>query len=339
MGMEHNRPDGLYRGYFCGVCGEPGLSMVGNSEHGPGRCERNPGLVKILTYLNSKNATSEVMQGRCEHQWMAYNGDEDGKRIKFQMHPLNGKVWFECNNCGVVRRDSENEMAKYDQGGGCPCGLYKECKCDMAVVRNPVTSQAGTVTPKPGEPVMVAPGKEWETMDKILFGDKAQQSQAWDQRDALTARGTERTPNWGPKVGSGLSLSDKLKATLSALEAANIKSLEEKANADIAKIERERADIAHFVEGIKNSMVQNIERGKVPLLKIEDHGRISWIQKAQKGNAPHQLYWNQMLQWFGKEKLRLEVIDAHDGVGMKSWLNVTVTPVDTVLTYRHGHNL
>lgn len=247
----------------------------------------------------SANATTEVMQARCQHDWRT-----DLRNINDP-----GKVWYFCAKCGLPESNlgakrsaeiaKEKEMAKYDQGGGCPCGLYKECECDMAIMRGPA-------------------GPNGRSGDDLPV---------------------ERTPTWGPKVGSGLSLGDKLKVTLVALEAANIKRLEEKANADIAKIERERADIAHFVEGIKNSMVQNIERGKVPLLKIKDYGRISWIQKAQKGNAPHQLYWNEMLAWFGKEKLRLEVIDEHDGVGMKSWLNVTVTPVDTVLTYRHGRNL
>lgn len=28
-------------------------------------------------------------------------------------------------------------MAKYDQGGGCPCGLYRVCECDLEDVRAP----------------------------------------------------------------------------------------------------------------------------------------------------------------------------------------------------------
>lgn len=31
-------------------------------------------------------------------------------------------------------KTKDESMAKYDQGGGCPCGLYKECVCESASV-------------------------------------------------------------------------------------------------------------------------------------------------------------------------------------------------------------
>lgn len=32
----------------------------------------------------------------------------------------------------------EIRMAKYDQGGGCDCGLYKECECDKYKYKEPL---------------------------------------------------------------------------------------------------------------------------------------------------------------------------------------------------------
>ena len=53
--MEHWRKDGLYQGYYCMICGAPGLNMFGMStDHGPNKppCTPNPELVKELIELN-----------------------------------------------------------------------------------------------------------------------------------------------------------------------------------------------------------------------------------------------------------------------------------------------
>jgi hypothetical protein len=56
MAAEHLRPDGLYHGYFCARCGQPGLNMYGMGKDHPGMgnstCTPNPELVKTLWELN-----------------------------------------------------------------------------------------------------------------------------------------------------------------------------------------------------------------------------------------------------------------------------------------------
>ncbi len=51
-------------------------------------------------------------------------------------------------------------MAKYDFGGGCPCGLYKECPKDCYEDRDNVAKRARTIykvweTTRKGVPVKV----------------------------------------------------------------------------------------------------------------------------------------------------------------------------------------
>lgn len=52
MPAEHNRPNGLGQGYYCTTCGAPGLSMMGSSQHGQGKCEPDMELVERLRRLN-----------------------------------------------------------------------------------------------------------------------------------------------------------------------------------------------------------------------------------------------------------------------------------------------
>jgi hypothetical protein len=56
MPAEHFRPDGsLAQGYFCLLCGASGVNMYG-TDHGHGKCEPNPELVKALLEANNRPA-------------------------------------------------------------------------------------------------------------------------------------------------------------------------------------------------------------------------------------------------------------------------------------------
>lgn len=54
MPAEHYRPDGLYAGYYCMTCGDPGMSMYGSKYHGHGKCDPRPEIVAALKELNKK---------------------------------------------------------------------------------------------------------------------------------------------------------------------------------------------------------------------------------------------------------------------------------------------
>jgi hypothetical protein len=131
------------------------------------------------------------------------------------------------------------------------------------------------------------------------------------------------------------TLGDKLKKTLDELEEARLKTLEEKANADMAKVRKEKAKKERLVSRIQNRIVSAIEAGKVPLVKIEAHDEKEWIRKAEKGQAEYQDLWSQLIRDFGEEKLRLVVSEGHDGMGMKDWLNVSVEPSAHKIVYRN----
>lgn len=133
-----------------------------------------------------------------------------------------------------------------------------------------------------------------------------------------------------------MSLGDKLKKTLDELEEAKIKGLEAQANADLAKLRKDRADKETLVKRIKNQMVEQIEAGNIPLVKITSYEQQAWIHKAEKGKAEFQVLWSDLIQELGQEKLRLVVSDDHDGVGIKSWINISVIPSPQKITYRGG---
>lgn len=130
------------------------------------------------------------------------------------------------------------------------------------------------------------------------------------------------------------TLGDKLAETLAALEAAKIKSLEEQAAADLAKVERDRARRKSLVDVIKDEMVKQIEKGKVPLVKVSNHDQMEWVRAAEQGKAAFQELWRSLVAELGQEKLDLQVIEAHDGMGMESWLNITVVPRPHKIVYR-----
>lgn len=226
MPAEHQRPDGLYRGYYCLTCGAPGLNMVG-SGHGPGLCQPNPELVRQLRELNKPEA---------------------------------------------------NRVAKYDYGGGCPCGLFAEC-------------------------VPSCQNYEPKTLD----------------------------------INKQPSLGDQLKDILEELEAAKIKSLEEKANADREKIRKRRLEVYNFLNDFYGYVVKSIMQGRVPLKKVKDYDMQQWIRNARDGKAEHQDIWNEQQKRLSLNKLAYVIEEAHDGMGMESWINLSVAP--RIGTYRSSEKI
>jgi hypothetical protein len=120
------------------------------------------------------------------------------------------------------------------------------------------------------------------------------------------------------------SLYEKLKEIEKLLEQANIKSLEEKEKADLEKLKKEKEEIEEFVSKIKNEIIEKIENGKIPFIKIESHDRKTWIQNAGNGKAKYNSIWNDMVLFFKNNRIKVVIKDEHDGMGMKSWITITV---------------
>ncbi len=121
-----------------------------------------------------------------------------------------------------------------------------------------------------------------------------------------------------------MKLGDKLKNTLDELERAKIEGIEAQHNADMAKIRREREEIQKFLNGTRDSIVDQINSEKVPLVKVKNYGRQDWLRKATQGKAEHQDMWKDFRQFWANEGLEPVITEAHDGMGMESWVNLTV---------------
>ena len=132
----------------------------------------------------------------------------------------------------------------------------------------------------------------------------------------------------------GPALGDKLQTTITTFKKALIKTLQDQANADLARVQKEFDKRSKFVKKIRNSIMSQIESGKVPYVKITLHNDKEWILLAEKGAAPHQELWASLIREFGQEKLRLVVSEEHDGMGMEDWVVVTAVPSKNKIVYR-----
>jgi len=133
--------------------------------------------------------------------------------------------------------------------------------------------------------------------------------------------------NRGDKNMPTETLGQKLAATLDELEQAKIKGLEQQANADREKIRQERIKLSRLKDDTIATLTASIVEGKVPLVKIKDYDQKKWVQDAVKSKAAHQDIWDELTDWARKNALYIKIEDAHDGVGIESWINLTVVPV------------
>lgn len=121
-----------------------------------------------------------------------------------------------------------------------------------------------------------------------------------------------------------MKLGEKLKQTLDELEQANIKGLEAQASADMEAVRRDRVDVEDWLNSIRFELVDQIEHGRVPLKKVKAYTRRIWLQAAKAGHAANQDLWNEFKQFWVREGLEIVLQEAHDGMGMESWINLTV---------------
>lgn len=121
-----------------------------------------------------------------------------------------------------------------------------------------------------------------------------------------------------------MKLGDKLKKTVEELERARITGIEAQATADMEAVRRARADVEDWLEHVKNDLVSQINRGRVPLKKVTDYNRQIWLREAHKGHASNLDVWSKFRQFWITEGLEPVLEEAHDGVGVDAWINLTV---------------
>jgi len=121
-----------------------------------------------------------------------------------------------------------------------------------------------------------------------------------------------------------MKLGDKLKATLAELEQANIRRLEEQARADMEKIRKEREQDDRFVKEVFDHIVDRINAGRVPLYRVMDYNRQKWVREVKKGSGRNYDLWKNMVEYLRKERLGIVTAEGHDGMGMESWIEISV---------------
>lgn len=121
-----------------------------------------------------------------------------------------------------------------------------------------------------------------------------------------------------------MKLAEILQNTLSDLEVARVKGIEAQHAADMEKIRKERNDITDWLNHVGEKMKGHILAGKVPLHKIDDYNRQAWVREAFSGKAKHIDLWKKFVNDWTREGLEPVMHEAHDGVGIHSWINLTV---------------
>lgn len=87
---------------------------------------------------------------------------------------------------------------------------------------------------------------------------------------------------------------------------------------------KERKYDVEWLEDIRLEFIDQINASKVPLKRIKNFERETWLKKAISGKAEHQDIWALFTKFWASEGLDVAVLDGHDGMGQESWLNITL---------------
>jgi len=123
-----------------------------------------------------------------------------------------------------------------------------------------------------------------------------------------------------------MSLGNKLSNTLKELEAAKISKAQAREAEQKMKILEERQALEALVLRAQNHIATKIEGGLVPHFKIENYDHQKWVKNAISGKGAHMDIWNHFMIWADEQELVVNAFDDHDGVGMRSWISLTVAP-------------
>ena len=108
-------------------------------------------------------------------------------------------------------------------------------------------------------------------------------------------------------------------------EKANAKALEEKRR--LEEKARVRARRIHMVDAAINVFVDSIESGKIPTYMVKNYDDQRWIENAVAKTADDQSVWDIFTQWAKDNGLQVVVKHYHDGVGIRSWIVLSVEPL------------
>lgn len=121
---------------------------------------------------------------------------------------------------------------------------------------------------------------------------------------------------------------EKLKKIIQNAEASKI-------DAECAQIEKrnraalkERMKIERLVADLNCDIMYAIERGTIPNIDVKNYALQDLVKDALTGNSKYQDVWNQFTKNLQASGLKIKITHAHDGMGMESWLIISVDPLE-----------
>lgn len=126
-----------------------------------------------------------------------------------------------------------------------------------------------------------------------------------------------------------MTLGEQLANTLIQMAEAKITGAEAQAAADLKKLTQEREARQIYVTKMMTDIRAKIIAGGVPFIKVTQHDHMTWLKNAGRSTASNQTIWNQAKTSLKGDGLDIVISEAHDGGGVKTWVEITVRPRST----------
>lgn len=128
-----------------------------------------------------------------------------------------------------------------------------------------------------------------------------------------------------------MTLGTMLQNIIRKEEDAKLEALRKEVAAKARKLEKIRAEREALMNAIEEEIVDKITDGQKPMYKLYTTDLRAWLNQCRlnpgaKGPDDRDCY-DVRAEWLKAEGLRLKVIEAHDGIGQRDWLEITVEPL------------
>ncbi len=128
-----------------------------------------------------------------------------------------------------------------------------------------------------------------------------------------------------------MTLGAMLKNIIRKEEDAAMEVLRKEAAAKARRLEKISAEREALMSAIEEEIVHKIIDGQKPVYKLHATDLRAWFNQCRlnpdaKGPDDRDSY-DLRAKWLAAEGLRLKVTEAHDGMGERDWLEITVEPL------------
>jgi hypothetical protein len=129
-----------------------------------------------------------------------------------------------------------------------------------------------------------------------------------------------------------MTLGTLLKNIIRKEEDAAIEALRKEAAAKARRLEKVRAEREALMNAIEEEIVDKIIDGQKPMYKLYATDLRTWFNQCRftpdRAVMPMDRdRYDVRVEWLKAEGLQLKVTEAHDGMGQRDWLEITVEPL------------